>query len=366
MADWLPDDLSVPQLLLVTLALTIAVTGVVAAGTSQTAFSTYNAAWDGASDLRELANEEGSAPVIALNTTEYTAVDPNEAVAIVLSPDEAYSQQDRARLASFVEQGGTLVLAEDFGPHTTPLLQAVGGETRLDGPPLRDEQEYYRSPALPVATNVTEAPETEGVDQLTLNHGTSLAVDNDTNNATVLVASSEFSYLDTDRDGELDDDEELASRPVVVRERVGNGTVYTVSDPSLFINAMLDRPGNEQFVRNLVSDQETVLLDYSHQTGQPPLVVALLTLQDSPIWQVFLGTAGIAAVVWTRRLRELPTRIGDRLTRDRPTERFSLADANPDEIVAYLKRRHPDWDEQRLRRVMRGVIRNDESTDSND
>jgi hypothetical protein len=365
-ADWLPEGWSLPQLLLVALALTVVLTGVVAAGTSQTAFSTYNAAWDGASELRDVATEQGADPVVALNTSQYAATDPNETIAVVLSPDEAYSPQDRQRLAAFVQQGGTVVIAEDFGATTTPLLTAVSADTRFDGAPLRDEQEYYRSPALPVATNVSDQPETRNVDQLTLNYATSLDVDATANDTTVLVRSSEFAYLDTDRDGELDDNETLASRPVVVRERAANGTVYVVSDPSVFINAMLERPGNAQFARNLFADRETVLLDYSHVTGQPPLAVALLTLQESPFWQVLVGSAGIGAIVWGRRLRDVAGGLAERLRRDRPADRITLSDADPEEIVAHLQRRHPDWDERRLRRVMRGVIRSDEATQDDD
>jgi len=366
MTDWLPEDWSLPQLLLIALTLTVAITGVVAASTSQTAFSTYNAAWDGASDLRDAASDQGAEPVVALNTTEYTETDPNGTIAVVLSPDEPYSQRDRERLASFVEEGGTVVLAEDFGPHTTPLLEAIGADTRLNDAPLRDEQEYYRSPAFPIATNVSDHPETEGVDKLTLNHGTSLQVDTSRNGTTVLVASSEFAYLDTDRDGELDDNETLASRPVMVRESVDEGTVYVVSDPSIFINAMLDRPGNAQLAANLFADYNTVILDYSHVTGQPPLAVVLLTLQKSPFWQVVVTSVGIGAIIWGRRLGQLSRTVVDQLSRDPPEAQFALADASPDEIVAYLNRRHPDWDERRLRRVMRGVIRSDDSTENND
>jgi len=363
-ADWLPGDWSVPQLLLVALALSVVLTGIVAASTSQTAFSTYNAAWDGASDLRETATEQDADPVVALNTTEYAEADPTSTIAVILSPDEPYTPQERERLASFVEQGGTLVVAADFGPHSTPLLEAVGAQTRFDGAPLRDEQEYYRSPALPVATNVSGSPETAGVDQLTLNHATSLDA---ANNTTVLVGSSEFAYLDRNRNGELDESEALASRPVVVREPIERGTVYVVSDPSLFINAMLERSGNAQFVRNLFADRETVVLDYSHVTGAPPLAVALLTLQDSPFWQVAVGSVGIGAILWGRWLQQRAFDIGDRFGRsEQSTDGISLADADPEEIVAYLSRQHPEWDEARLRRVMRGVIRSDESTQHND
>lgn len=366
-ADWLPTGWSTPQLLLGALVVTVALTGVVAASTSQTAFGSYNPAWDGASDLRTLAADEGAEPLVALNTSSYSTVEPNATIAVILSPDDPYSQTERSRVTSFVQQGGTLVVAEDYGQQTTPLLRALGVDTRIDGAPLRDEQEYYRSPAFAVATNVSDSPETEGVDQLTLNHGTSLRTNSTENGTTVLVSSSEFAYLDQNRNGELDASEELASRPVVVRETVGEGTVYVVADPSLFINAMLERPGNARLASNLFGAHDRVLLDYSHLSGTPPLMRAVLTLQGSPFWQVLVAVLGVGAISWNARLRERLRALRERIlpTRDSAGD-FALSEADPEEIVAYLSRQHPDWDEQRLRRVMRGVIRSDTRTQSDE
>ena len=362
-----PGDWSAPQYLLLALILTIVVTGGVAASTSQTAFGSYNAAWDGASDLRDLATDAGAEPLIALNTTEYRTVDPSGTVAFVLSPDQPYSLQERTRVTEFVEAGGTLVVAEDYGPHSAGLLRALGVETRIVGVPLRDEQEYYRSPAFPVATNVTDDPVTEGVNELSLNHGTSLRVNDSDPDTTVLVRSSEFSYLDRNGDGRLNDSEELASRPVAVRESVGNGTVYVVSDPSLFINAMLERPGNAQFARNLVGNHSTAVLDYSHLSGQPPLVLATLTLQRSPLWQLVVGGLGLAGLLFVGRLRRGVLAGFERFSRrGRPQREFVLDDADPDDVIQHLARQHPDWEETRIRRVMRGVLRTGESDEHND
>ncbi len=366
MTDWLPDGWSIPQLLLIALVLSVVLAGAVAASTSQTAFGAYNAGWDGGSELRDVASEQGAEPLVALNTSKYETVEPNGTVAVILSPTAAYTETDRAQIASFVDAGGTLILAEDFRPHSTPILERLGAETRFDGAPLRDEQEYYRSPALPVATNVTDSSATAGVDQLTLNHATSLQTDSSANDTTVLASSSEYAYLDRDRDAELDDTEALDSRPVVVRERVGNGTVYVVSDPSLFINAMLDQPDNGQFTRNLFA-ADRVLFDYSHKAGQPPLRRAVLTLQDSPLWQLSLGLLGIGTVIWAIPLRRRLTAITDRFSRgDTAPDEPALADATPEDVIAYLSREHPDWDEDRLRRVMRGVIRRDTTTEHDD
>jgi len=213
---------------------------------------------------------------------------------------------------------------------------------------------------------VRDSPVTAGVDQLTLNHATSLRTNRSANNTTVLASTSEFAYLDRDRDADLDENEELDGRPVVVREGIGDGTVYVVSDPSLFINAMLDQPDNGQFTRNLLAT-ERVLFDYSHKAGQPPLRRAVLTLQDSPLWQLSLGLVGIGTVIWAIPLRRRLTAVTDRLGRDDTVpDGPALTDADPEDVIAYLAREHPGWDEDRLRRVMRGVIRRDTTTEHDD
>jgi len=83
--------------------------------------------------------------------------------------------------------------------HGNALLSDVGATARLDGALLRDERNYYRSPALPVAQPVEEHPYTSGATDLTLNYGTAVTP----NDATTLVRTSEFAYLDTDRSGSL-------------------------------------------------------------------------------------------------------------------------------------------------------------------
>ena len=357
-------DLSVlyaPRAVLAALAVAVVLAVVFAASTTTAAFGVYNAAWDGAAGLDDVAGEAGVDARVVLDADAYPT-DPataNGTVAVVLAPESVYTAAEVNRIERFVAAGGTLVVAEDVGAGGNELLAALGTATRFDGRLVRDERELYRSPAMPLATEVANAPLTRGVDRLTLNHGTVLRVPNgsatvdDTDavagtasdgdadaDVRVLVSTSPYAYLDGDRNDELDDGESLAARPVVAVERVGDGRVVAVSDPSLFINAMLERPGNRQFVRNLAADApatatgsgagptgaegpaldgvvtptptptttpastagERVLLDYSHAGGQPPLAVALLLVRDAPLLQALLGGVGIGAVLaWAGR-----------------------------------------------------------------
>lgn len=333
-----------PTLLLVGLVVAVAL-GIVAGGaTSSAAFGAYNPGWEGGSALRGQADAVGADSTVALNVSAYERASPNGTVALVLSPDESYGPDDRRRVRRFVDRGGTLVVADDYGAGGNRLLDAAGATARVDGRPLRDEREYYRSPALPVAPNVSDAPLTAGVDRLTLNHGSVVR----RGNATVLVRTSAFAYLDGNGNAELDDDERVASYPVATTERVGRGRVIVVSDASLFINTMVERPGNGRFVRNLFAANERVLLDYSHSTTQPPLVLALLHLRRTPVLQALVGAVGLGLVgAWSRR--------------DRRRGRSDDGDATPasrsddDALVSYLRERHPTWSESRLRRVVSGV-----------
>lgn len=341
-----PLDWDYPVVLLVALAAVTVVAFVVVASTSTAAFGTYNPAWDGASDLRELARDSGAEATVARNLAPYGSVDPNATVAVVLAPEEPYTDVEAARLRSFLEEGGTLVVADDFGTTANALLADLGARSRINGSPLRDERFFYRSPALPRATNVSNHSLTAGVEAITINRGSAV----EANGATVLARTSGFAYADLNRNGEIDDPEALEGYPVITAESVGEGTLVVAGDPSLFINVMLEQPGNRAFVRNLFAANPFVLLDYSHAGGFPPLALALLILRETPLLQVALGLVGVGVIgIWASGRGELPM-LGE----------TAGAGSDPplteDELVAYLDRQHPDWDDDRVRRVVRGVL----------
>lgn len=355
-----PAWLRSPRTLLVVLLVVMLSTVVFAASTSTAAFGAYNAAWDGSSQLQEQASAVDTQSQIALNTSVYETTTPDGTVAVILTPDRAYTPQEVARVRAFVNDGGTLVVAEDFGQYSNPLLDALGVDTSVDGRLLRDERYYYQSPNITVATDVERSQLTTGVDQLTLNHGTALVANTTEESETeILVNSSSFAYFDENRNAAFDENETIGQRPVATAEPVGEGRVIVIADPSMMINAMLERPGNQQFVRNIFADHDRVVLDYSHNEALPPLSHAIILIRDSGPLQAILGLVGVAAVAVVSRHRGLA-----RVFRD--TSNQEDADADPAEIedlVAYLRHEHPEWDEDRLERVARSRRQNGRSED---
>jgi hypothetical protein len=356
-ASWLPS-LSLPQLLLVAYTALMLIALVYAASTSSAAFGAYNSQWDGAGELQNVAADAGTNVTVGTNVSQYPTSNTDGTVAVVLSPAEPYSASERTRIAEFVRSGGTLVVAEDYRPHGNALLAAVGADARFDGRPVYDNRNYYRNSSFPEATPAGDYPETAGVDTVVLNYGTTVRA----GNATTLVNTSEYAYLDSNGNAEIDGEEQLASRPVVTSESVGDGRVIAVSDPSIFVNAMLDRGDNRRFVRNIVADHDAALLDYSHASSVPPLAAAVLAVQRSDALLLLCGVVLVGALLaYDRRLDErLPERL--REYRGYNTDPHLSRDG----VEQYLRARHPDWEAAQIKQVTEAVIKQRAERQRND
>lgn len=367
----------IPRLILYALAVTLGIALVIALSTSGAAFGAYNQAWDGTSDIREVADTH-SESTITLDGSAYDTDRPSETIALIIAPTEPYPAADADAVRQFVNNGGTLLVADNFGPtegeppYGNTVLADSGATARFDGAQLRDEREYYQSPALPVANLVSEHPYTTGVNDLTLNYGTAV----EPNGAETLVQTSKFAYLDRDRSGTLDDDEELRRYPVVTIESVGDGQVIAVGDPSVFINTMLSREGNAAFATALFQAHEQAILDYSRSGSQPPLSVALLIFQDTPIAQGLTGLLGIG-LVWSVTARPgVVARLRDRIAAvvpasiggQRNTERTDGQPPAPTEaeLMRHLQEQYPEWEDARLRRIVGGIIQEERGTTDNE
>lgn len=340
-------DLDVPRVVL--LVLTLVVVGAFLAGgvTSGVSFAAFNQNWDGTSELRTTATDVGSEPVIVQNTTRYDAYAQND-VAFVLAPEQRYGDADRRRVRAFVERGGTLVVAEREGAPGHALLEGIGADARPNGTVLRDARRHYRSPAFPVAENVSEQPLVDGVESVTMNHGTAV----EPNGATVLVTSSETAYLDADADSSLSENETLAAYPIVTVESIGSGRVVVVGDPSVFINVMQAETNNDAFTAALLEDTDHALVDVSHASSPPPLVAVVLAIRNSVALQVGVGAAGLTLVGVCTRL------VGRRDDAPRP----AVDDAD---LPGGLQRLYPDLDVETVERLTQGVL-SDRSQSSDD
>lgn len=356
--DDLRDSTSVPNVVLAVLVLAVVASLVVAASTSSASYDPYNADWNGAAQVRTTAETMGLEVELARYSATYSSVPANETVALVLSPDSSYRPEELARMNDFVRRGGTLVIADDYGSHANELLRQLGASARFNGRPVRDVRSNYRSPAMPVVTPVADHPSVAGVESLTLNHGTVV----EPGEATPLFNTSEHAYIDRDWNGELGPNETLEVHTVATVERVGEGSVVAVGDSSTFINAMLERSGNRNFVRALLSGHSTLVLDHTHTEDLSPAMLAVLAVRGSAAVQLGLGTLAVGVLaIWSRRSRLASGRIADplgsvprpwRSERSAPDASAPNSGPSRSELADYLERQHPDWEPERVERVV--------------
>jgi len=348
-----PLEVPVPTLVLVALAVALCGAVVVAGATSSAAFTPYNPDWQGLSELRDVADEDGVETITATETERYGTVEAEGTAAFVIAPP-AYTPAERARLRQFVEDGGTLVVAARDPDTANPLLATLGTNVTVDGAPLRDEEEYSYSPDFPLVTSVANHTAVRNANGLSLNYGTALAVE-ESSDARAIANSSSVSYLDRNGDGKLGQDEPLGSQPVIASQPVDAGEVIVVSDPSAFINAMLERDANRALAAGLLENHDRLLLDRT-ESSPPLLVLGLLAIRNSSLLASGLLLALVGAVVcWERGLhRRLVDRIRDRRGDVDP----GVIDADPDAeaLAAYLETRSPEWDDRRRDRVLGGIM----------
>ncbi len=201
-----------------------------------------SSAWNGMAQFVGLAEGMGFevTPVTSLEWSDLSADD----ILFLIYP---LQHVDPGRLGNFVQAGGNVVIADDFGNGTDAMTGL--GSFRADERPPRASRYYDGRLWAPIATARSDHPVGQDVGEVVTNHPAAL---DDVKGATTVVGFEE---------GAL----------VVAGER-GTGRFVAVSDPSIFINRMQQEPfhGNVQLAANILR-----WLD-RHETGKPARHIFLL------------------------------------------------------------------------------------------
>lgn len=204
-------------------------------------FHPQSRSWNGSS---QFVQRHRAAPVGSL--ADLPRLDGGTVLFVI--PYRRPASVDLQQLQVYVEGGGTLVLADDFG-FGNSVLEELHLPYRFHGSLLRDPVFHSKGSAFPLATAVTGSSFTEGVAALALNYPTALEGEG----MTAVVHSSSFSFLDLNADGERQETEPSGPLPIVAYVKVGKGRLILISDPSIIINSMLGLEGNQQLLSNLVA-----------------------------------------------------------------------------------------------------------------
>ncbi len=325
-------------------------------------FSIYNTGWKGCSRLAKEIHDSGK-DIYPLHTPfrslENRPRDENTAL-MIIGPNRPFIQGDAEYIARFAESGGTVFLANDFDQGNT-LLEVLDLGYRFSEQPLADLV-YEKDPHVVTCIPKGESRLTHGINKFTLNYPAAIT-GKPRNNATVLAATSEMSWLDSNQDGIWQlNDEPQSSYPVLIQQEFGRGRIIILSDPSIFINSMIDLPGNRELLSNILNyltqaDVTRIYIDEEHHSLSNPVEVFTVVVRRTPdiprLLMVWILVTAVVVVIHPR-LREgglgiIDTIIGLGLriltlgaTREEP---------EPQDPVEECIKRHPDWDSQTLRKL---------------
>lgn len=260
-------------------------------------FRTENPFWNGIRDISSII------PASPLDSLSELPPSP-QGVTLVLIPYLDFSPAELEELNSFVTQGGTVILADDYG-YGNQILEYLGLKARFSGQPLLDPLSNYKNKWFPQISHLAGSPITLDAERLVLNHATSLT---GVETSDALALSSVFSFLDLNGNQTWEEDEPTGPLPVISSHNLDKGQIILIADPSIFINSMQTMESNYNFIQNIGAITTTsLLIDQSHlppsnlqQTkgllsyiraslttplGTLGLVILALTITLMPLWR---------------------------------------------------------------------------------
>lgn len=324
-------------------------------------FSVYNSGWNGCSDLAVSSYEAGTfTPNLRLDNGQSIEVEqkdissyqvpPRRSTYIFLGPDKEFTSSDADHIHEFMLQGGTVLLADDFGSGGS-LLKKLNTTSSFLGKPILDLS-FEKKPHFGVAYEISDHPITRNVAFVLTNKPTGITPSED---ATVLMKTSSASWLDSNENEIQDQGERQREYPLLTIEDYGDGKLILLSDPSIMINSMNERLDNDILVENMmgfVSDgKDDVIFDESHR--EVNLVFDLVYSFRYPSrglsFLVLVLSIGVTAMIFVPSLKK-----GLFSGVEFILHLFRKEEVQGD-IVEKVLSNNPDWDEHKLKTIYRKV-----------
>jgi hypothetical protein len=217
-------------------------------------FSRYNTGWNGTSQFFSGLDRHR---VVMVSEPARLAQERSGATLLIIAPRRNPSPGELEAYRSFLDQGNTIILADDFGTGNR-ILSGLTSRISISPGPVASLDREYADPYSVVAYRSANESPVEDTSTLLLNEPASL------DGGTPLLRTSTFSWIDENRDRHISNDEMLGIYTVMATEKNGQGTLIVISDPSIFINAMADAGGsgdNRGFITHLAAWGTPVLVD---------------------------------------------------------------------------------------------------------
>lgn len=279
--------------------------------------------------------------------------DPAKTLLLVLGPERRYGDGETQAVLDFLQAGGKVILADEGG-YGTDIAREVGFS--FVGMTVLDTQNHLGDPTLVVANAKLD----NASYRVIFNAPSALEPLSNAAEHTVLAQTSaaeypDGSYIDRNRNGEIDRSDTPGPMPLIVRAGYGanGGEVVLVADTGLFMDAqvkLIDFQNDDllaALAASLIPPDGVVIVDEArHAPG--PLVAAF----DNGVRTLGRATAGGVAPLVTLALVALATLAAWRFTRE--TEDWSHHEHNLGVEVPVPENLRPDH--ERAQRMARRRI----------
>jgi len=330
-----------------------------------TDFSIYNAGWNGCSQLAiDTYNTGKFLPTFSYDQTTMNPVqqsftsyklDPENSTILIIGPQTPFTSDEARYIKQFLNNGGLLFLADDFGTGNT-LLKEINASSRFSNKLMLDLS-FEKSASFVTIFNINNQshPLTENISGFLLNYPSSLDT---TESISVLANSSDMSWLDTKTNGKEDSEESHGPFIVYAIESYGEGEIILFSGPSLLINSMGNQLDNMEFKDNLLDyifkDRNSVIIDESHRDISIPFKMGYAFPSSIGI-HLKISILLLAVFVFLMLFTSIPKnlfasiiqRIEQILTKDKTINQNS-----PSNMIDEIIETHPAWNRVKLENII--------------
>lgn len=254
--------------------------------------SIFNTDWNGLSKFARLAAEMRDVRPI-LYPYNVAQIGNASGVLLIFAPDIEFSQAEAEEVKKFLEKGGTLFIADDFGSANS-LLEKLGIKARFSGKEVKDLF-YSKNEKFPTAIRIS--PElSRNVSMLKLNVPSAISL------AEGEVLTSKVAYA-----------EKIGEYVIMAEIKYGNGKIVLFSDPSAFINEMIDE--NREFSINLINylGSGKFYFDEAHRSDFNPYSMTTVyihrELDRNKAFQIIFAVTILAIFIESGMLKKIRIKI---------------------------------------------------------
>jgi len=319
-------------------------------------YSVFNDEWNGTSRFYKeyiqlsktnniQVNDEQFLNTIIGDVSRSNISDFENSVFICIGPSNGFYDDEKEFLSRFVEEGGIILLADDFGSGNE-LLEYLGAQQRFSNQLMMDSI-YVKSGVFPIMFKGSELSEYN----LLLNYPSTIS-----DVSEPLLLSSDMAFLDANNNLSYDKTEIMGPFCVGAVFEYGEGQVYLLSDPSIFINNMIGHLDNEQYIFNLLEKitlnyEKSVYIDESH-LGSLQDMKNIDMIIKIPNTMIFKYSMAAFIIVLFIIECQIPSTIKKSIkliiNKFKFYKETDKKEIDRDELILSLKIIHPEWQLQKM------------------